>query len=56
MSCERETVLKLLVKLRREIRALDIDKQAKAKVLEKIRSYELELEELLAEEPVFSRS
>ena len=56
MGCEREIVLKLLIKLRRDIELLDIDDYAKGKVLEKIRVYELELEELLAEEPVFRTS
>ena len=48
--------MKLLVKLRREIQGLDIDEGAKKKVLEKLRVYELELEDLLASEPVFSRT
>lgn len=55
-NCEREAILKLLVRLRREIQGLDIDERAKKKVLEKLRVYELELEDLLASEPVFSRT
>ncbi len=55
MACEREAVLKLLIKLRRDLSMRLSDcRKCRDKALEAIEAYKAELEELLAEEPTYS--
>ena len=56
MGCEREAILRLLVKLERDLRKrLDRWPKARDEALEALRVYRAELEELLAEEPTFGK-
>lgn len=56
MGCERESVMKVLVKLRRDLaRRLAQWPEARSVALEIVEIYKAELEELLAEEPTFKR-
>jgi len=56
MGCEREALLRLLVKLERDMRhRLSKWPEAKREALELIELYKTELFELLAEEPVFGK-
>ncbi|BAF34746.1 hypothetical protein APE_0722b [Aeropyrum pernix ovoid virus 1] len=55
-GCEREAILRLLVKLKREMNMrLAGWPEARKRALEAIELYEAELEELLAEEPTFGK-
>ncbi len=56
MGCERETVLKILVKIQRDLwEQLRDYPECRRKALERIEIYKTELEDLLAQEPTFSR-
>jgi hypothetical protein len=56
MGCEREAILRVLVKLERELnRRLARWPEARSEALEALRVYKTELEELLAEEPTFGK-
>ena len=56
MACEREAILKLLVKLERDLSvALTDCSNCRRKALERLEIYKTELEDLLAQEPTFSR-
>lgn len=56
MTCEREAILKLLVKLERDLaHALSTCGDCRKKAMERLEIYKTELEDLLAQEPTFSR-
>ena len=56
MACEREAILKLLVKLERNLfNVLAECPNCRKKALERLEIYKTELEDLLAQEPTFSR-
>ena len=56
MTCEHEAIMRLLVKLKRDL-ARDLRRwpEAKKKALERLGVYQAELEELLAEEPTYGK-
>ena len=58
MGCEREAVLKLIVKLKKGLAEdlADCPRECRDKAINRVIIHQLELEELLAEEPTFSRS
>jgi len=56
MGCEREAILRVLVKLKRDLsRDLSAWPEARKKALERVAIYQTELEELLAEEPTYGK-
>ena len=56
VGCEREAILRLLVKLKRDLsRDLRDWPEARERALERLLVYQAELEELLAEEPTYGR-
>jgi len=56
VGCEREAILRLLVKLRRDLsRDLRDWPEAREKALERLMVYQAELEELLVEEPTYGK-
>ncbi len=57
MGCEREAIMRLLVKLERDL-ASGLERcpeECRRRALERVQIYKLELEELLYEEPVFGK-
>ncbi len=56
MGCEREAILRLLVKLERDLRRrLSRWPEARAEALEAVEVYKAELFELLADEPTYGK-
>ncbi len=56
MGCEREAILRLLVKLKRDLaRDLAGWPEARRRALERLAVYQAELEELLADEPTYGK-
>ncbi|MCE4619009.1 MAG: hypothetical protein F7C37_06165 [Desulfurococcales archaeon] len=57
MACEREAVMKVIVKLKRALadELSDCPKECREKAINRVIIHQLELEDLLAQEPTFSR-
>lgn len=56
MACEREAVMKVIVKLKRDLAdELSDCPECRERAVNRVLVYQLELEELLAEESVFGK-